>query len=415
MRHRSRTSWMAGLITGSMIVSAGASGAEWPQWRGPDRDGTVKGASAPARWPESLTPEWSVTVGEGVASPVVAGDDVFLLTRQRPNEEVILCLDLQDGNERWRVPYDAPYQVGGPARGYEGPRSTPAISGGRLFTYGISGILSCVDTKDGRLVWRKEFTKQFPETAPVWGTAGSPLIVGDLCIVHVGGWSRGGLTAFDVKSGDVRWTYEGDVPAYASPLCVDLAGERQIVTLTLHNFVGVSAATGKLFWQVPCDEIHGENCQTPVLFRDLLIFAGRKETLRAIRLERTSSGITPREAWKAKKPTVYMSTPVLAGDYLFGFSDQKVGHLFCLAPASGSLLWQGPGRQGANASILNVDSVLLALISDGRLLVIKQDAKKYEQLAEYRVADNPTYSHPVFLGERILVKDAYSLRSFRIK
>jgi outer membrane protein assembly factor BamB len=196
---------------------------------------------------------------------------------------------------------------------------------------------------------------------------------------------------------------------------VELAGERQIVTLTLHKFVGVSASSGKLLWEIPCEEIHGENCQTAVVYRDLLIFAGRKEPLRAIRLERTSAGIVARDAWKADKPTVYMSTPVLVGDDLYGLSDQKIGHMFCLQAASGNLLWQGPGRQGANAAILNLKSALLVQLTDGRLLVVTPNSKEYSPIAEYKVADSPTYAHPVFLGDRIVIKDAKFLRSFRIQ
>src|SRR5690349_1989186 len=134
--------------------------ADWPQWRGPNRDGGVHGVEAPATWPKALTEEWKVPVGEGVSSPVVVGDRVYLLTRQKADEEVVLCLDLVGGREVWKSAYPAPYKLGSPAHGYEGPRSTPAVADGRVFTFGISGILSCLDAATGAVLWRKDFLKQ---------------------------------------------------------------------------------------------------------------------------------------------------------------------------------------------------------------------------------------------------------------
>ncbi len=304
-----------------LFLAARGFSADWPQWRGLNRDAVAHGVTIPEKWPKSLAEEWKVQVGEGVSSPVVVGDSIYLLARQKADEEVVVCLDLASGKETWRSAYAAPYKLGGPAHGYEGPRSTPAVADGRIFTFGISGILSCLDAKTGKALWRKDFVKQYPHgTAPGWGTSASPLIDGDLCIIHVGGPDIGGLTAFNTRTGEAKWCYDGDGPAYGSPILVDLAGERQVVTLTLNFFLGVSAATGKLVWRLPCREIHSENCLTPILYKDLLIYAGRKESPRAIRLENGAAGITPKEIWKGDGPTLYMSTPILAGDFMFGFS-----------------------------------------------------------------------------------------------
>src|SRR5262249_30982576 len=158
--------------------------------------------------------------------------------RQKPDEEIVLCLNLANGRERWRSTYPAPYKLGGPAHGFEGPRATPAVADGRIYTFGISGILSCLDVRSGDVVWRKDFVKQYPETAPGWGTSASPLVTDGLCIVHVGGPNKGGLTAFDATTGVEKWCYDGDGPAYGSPIVADLAGERQVVGLTLNDFAG---------------------------------------------------------------------------------------------------------------------------------------------------------------------------------
>lgn len=398
------------------VLAAPGVAADWPQWRGPNRDGVVHGVTVPEKWPKVLKEEWKASAGEGVASPVVVGDRVYLLTRQKAGEEVVLCLDLASGKENWKSAYAAPYKLGGPAHGYEGPRSTPTVAEGRVFTFGISGILSCLDAKTGKVHWRKDFVEQYPRgTAPGWGTSASPLVDGGLCIVHVGGPDIGGLTAFDARTGDVKWCYDGDGPAYGSPILVNLAGERQVVTLTLNYFLGVSAATGKPLWKLPCREIHSENCLTPILYEDLLIFAGRKEPPRAIRLEKGTAGIAPKEVWKGDGPTLYMSTPVLAGDFLFGLSDREFGQLFCLDAKSGKTLWKSAGRMECSASILNAGSAWLVLTTRSQLLVVKPGGKEFQTIAEYRVSDSRTEAHPVLLGDRILIKDKTTLRSLAIE
>jgi outer membrane protein assembly factor BamB len=409
-----RVKKLVGLVVLVCLTRPGL-GADWPQWRGPNRDGIVPGVTVPAQWPKTLKEEWKVTVGEGVSSPVVGGNRIYLLTRQKPDEEVVLCLDLAGGREIWRDAYPAPYRLGAPAQGYEGPRSTPAVADGRVFTFGISGILSCLDARTGKVHWRKDFTRQYPHgTAPGWGTSASPLVAAGLCIIHVGGPDIGALTAFDAATGDVKWTFAGDCPAYGSPILVDLAGQRQVVTLTLNYFLGVSAATGKLLWKLPCREIHSENCLTPILYKDLLIYAGRKEPPRAIRLEKGPAGLTPREVWRAEGVTLYMTTPVLAGDWLIGLSNHEFGAFFCLEAGTGKMHWKSDGRLGGQASILNAGSAWLVLTMRGQLVVVKPSGKGYEPIAEYHVTDSRTEAHPVFLGNLILIRDRDSLRSLAI-
>jgi outer membrane protein assembly factor BamB len=418
MRGAARTAWILfGAACAPLLFPAVSNAQDWPQWRGPNRDGVVRGLAVPAKWPKALKEAWKVPVGEGVSSPVVVGDRVFLLTRQKPDEEIVLCLDLASGKENWRSAYAAPYKLGGPAHGFEGPRSTPTAADGRVFTFGISGILSCLDAQTGKVLWRHDFVKQYPSgTAPGWGASASPLVDSGLCIIHVGGPDIGGLTAFDVKTGEVKWCCIGDGPAYGSPILVDLAGHRQVVTLTLNYFLGVSATTGQLLWKLPCREIHSENCVTPVLYKDLLIYAGRKERPSAIRLEQGEKGITPKEVWKGDGPTLYMSSPVLAGDWLIGMSDRRQGAFFCLDAQTGKTLWESEGRLEAGHTTVNAGSVWLVFTVKGKLIVLKPSGRQYEVIAEYLVADNGgTWAHPALLGNRLLIRDREALRCFRFE
>jgi outer membrane protein assembly factor BamB len=390
-------------------------GADWPQWRGPNRDGLVLGVTVPDKWPKALTEEWKVPVGEGYASPVMVGGNVYVFTRQKA-DEVVSCFAVATGKEIWRSePCPAPYKGGPAAPGDTKTRATPAVAGGRIFTLGVSEILSCLDAKTGKLLWRKR-----SRGCPIYGASASPLVIDGLCIAQVG---KGGLTAFDVITGDIKWCYDDVIggPAYGSPILVDLAGERQVVTVTQNGFIGVAAATGKLLWRVPVQRWDIQQCITPVQYQDLIILAASGDPLRAIRLEKGAKCITPKEVWQAQGHTsdgYHMSSPVLAGDWLFGFSGQKLGHLFCLDAKTGRTLWQSEGRLGGNASayasLVIAGSVWLALTSNGHLTVLKPSGTAFEPLAEYRVSDGHTDAHPVLLGDRILIKDESTLRLFRL-
>jgi RNA polymerase sigma factor (sigma-70 family) len=383
--------------------------AVWPQWRGPSRDGVVHGVAVPAHWPRTLKEEWHVPTGPGAASPVVVGGKVFVFTRHK-DEELMLCLDSQSGREVWRSePYPAPYKIGPGEGGAEDrPRSTPAVADGRVFTLGMSGTLSCLDARTGRLLWRKD-------TGYSYYGGSSPLVADGLCIAHVGDGARaGGLTAFDVRTGEVRWCFsEGYTPMSGSPILVDLAGERQVVTYSAWNAAGVSLATGKKLWGVGPGG-GGMPCTTPLLYRGLILLADNMDSVRALRLEKGDKGIQARDVWKAQGLPLYYSSPVVAGDLVFGMSTRKGGCFFCLDAHTGKTLWESAGSQGGYASILSAGNVVLFLTDRGRLLVVKASGTAYEPIADYKVSDSQTEAHPVLLGDRILIKDAEALRSFRI-
>jgi outer membrane protein assembly factor BamB len=394
---------------------APARAADWPQWRGPNRDGVVRGVKAPEKWPKTLKEEWKVEVGEGYSSPVVVGERVYVFTRQK-GDEILFCFEIATGKEIWKTdPCPAPYKGGPAAPGDIKPRATPAVADGRAFTFGVGGILSCFDAKTGKLLWRKD-----PKQYPVYGASMSPLVDGGLCIVHIGASGKGALSAFDVRTGDVKWSCDEGIigPSYASPILVDLAGERQVITFTQGNFLGVSAATGKRLWGLARPRFDIEKCLTPTRYKDTIVLADTLEPLRAIRLEKGEKGIVPKEVWKADGHPVHMSSPVLAGDQILGFCGQNAGHLFCLDAATGETLWT-TGRLGGTAavsyaSIVNAGTAWLVLTNKGQLIVVKPNPTAYQPIAGYTVSDKQTWAHPVFLGERILIKDETVLRSLRL-
>jgi outer membrane protein assembly factor BamB len=400
-----------------LILALGGGGflpaaPDWPQWRGPNRDGVVVGVRGPAKWPKALKEEWKVIVGEGVASPVVAGGKAYVFTREK-GHEVVRCIDLKAGKVVWRsVPYPAPFKPG-PGDGFNiGPRSTPAVAGGRVFALGISGVLSCLDAGTGKLLWRKDYRPPFHRSG------NSPLVTDGLVVAHLGTGANGGLRAFDAATGEVKWCFHNEHPASSSPIVAELAGERQVVTFTARELLGVSLATGRLLWRTPCSHVYFENCVTPVQYRDLIIASGRMGPPLAFRLEKGARGLVAKEAWRAEGHPSYMSSPVLAGDWLVGHADQRAAGLFCLDARTGKTLWQSKGRPagaGDYVSILNAGSAWLVLTSRGQLTVVRPSGRAYEPIATYRVSDAHTYAHPVFLGDRLLIKDERTLRCLRIE
>ena len=212
------------------VMSAGeAAAADWSQWRGSARDGVADASGLPAKWPTALGRSWSKQVGVGHSSPVVQSGRVYQMSREG-DREVVRGFDLGTGRELWKSGYRAPYKVNSAARDHgPGPKATPAVSGNRLVTFGISGILSCWDTSSGARVWSHEFSRQHKTTSPLYGHAASPIIVKGRVIVHVGGHDDGALCGFDLASGKVVWRWAKDGPSYTSPEMVKLGGKPHLV------------------------------------------------------------------------------------------------------------------------------------------------------------------------------------------
>jgi outer membrane protein assembly factor BamB len=369
--------------------------ADWPEWRGPHRDAVV--FEEPKSWPEKLKLKWKTEVGIGHSSPITAAGSIYEFARQG-DQETVLSLDPSNGTIRWKQQYAAPYKMNEAAVGHgEGPKATPVYANGKLYTFGISGILSAFDAETGKPLWRLDFSKQYKEGAPDFGTAMSPVVDKGLLIAHVGGTKLGALTAFDAATGVVKWTWNGDSPAYSSPIVVEMSGVRQVVTQSHSNIVGVAVDSGKLLWKIPFTTEYDQNIVTPVLYKDTLIFSGIDKGVFAVR--------NTQVVWKNKDVSMYMSSPVVSGDLLFGFSHLKKGQLFCLDARTGATLWTGPPRAGDNAAILASSSTLYALIPDGQLTIAKPTATGLNEIRRYEVAESPTWAHPVVLGDGVLIKD----------
>lgn len=398
----------------AMPLGGLAKAEDWPQWRGPGRDGHLAASALPEAWPKELKQQWKVEVGTGHSSPVVAGSRVYVFGRQ-DDREIVRALELADGRRLWSQSYAAPYEMSPPARGHgKGPKSTPVVADGKLFTLGISGILSAWDAASGKRLWQHEFSKTFDKTSPLYGTATSPAVEAGLLIAHVGGHNDGALTAFDAQSGEIKWQWAEDGPAYTSPILATLGGTRQIVTQSQNACIGVSAGDGSLLWSMPFKTQYDMNIVTPVLAGDLAVFSGFKKGTGAYRVEKGQDQWTLGELWQNPDFSMFMSSPVLVGKRLFGFAQDNRGQLFCLDVAGGKTLWTSDGRMGDNAALVSAGDAVLALTTGGELIVFDAGADRFDVLARYKVADTPTWAHPVVVGKRVLIKDESSLAAWTI-
>jgi outer membrane protein assembly factor BamB len=403
------------VVVGISITASSLAPADWPQWRGPNRDGYVADATIPKGWPKTLQTEWKVPVGIGHASPVAANGKIYVFARHN-EEEVLRALDATTGKEIWKTSLPITYQMHSAATGHgKGPKSTPLVSRGTIYTFGISGVLSAHDAETGKLKWRHEFSKTYPKTSPLFGTAMSPVVEGGVLIAHVGGHDKGALTAFDAETGKIKWSNEGDGPAYSSPLVVTLGGVRQVVTFMQKDFVGVDFASGKLLWKLPAKTPYDENINTAVVYKDLLIFSRAEQGLAAFRLTKQGAELTPQQVWVNRESELYMSSPVLQGNLVVGMTARQKGQFFAVNADTGETVWQSPGRMGENAAILNLgNKVLLLLTNDANLIVQPAGAKAYAPVAQYSVASSATWAHPLVMRNRILIKDETTLTSLVI-
>ena len=395
----------------TMLIPATAAGQDWTQWRGANRDGSVSGFDVPAAWPAALSEQWTVEVGSGYASPILIGDRLFMFARQG-DDEVMLALDAASGETVWRTSYPAPFNMVAATRNHgPGPKSTPAYDDGRLFTLGISGIVTAFDAETGDELWQRPADP----VEPLYHTGQSPIVDGGQVILHVGGHDAGALTAFDVVTGEEQWSWNGDGPAYGSPILAEIEGVRQVITFTQEHFVGVSADTGALLWSRPYTTQSTTTSQTPRLYQGDIIESGRGNGITRFRVVREGNAWTTEDVWHTDEVSLHMTNGVVVDGVLFGLSHLNSGQYFGLDLDTGTVLWTSDPRQAENAAILNVGTTILALEEDAELLVVPHSRTGFAPAQRYEVADSATWTLPTIAGNRLFVKDVESLTLWTVE
>ncbi len=399
---------MTGILV--LALTTNALAQDWSQWCGANRDGKVSGFKAPKTWPAELTRQWTVNVGLGDASPVMAAGKIYTFARLQDNE-IVECLDSKTGKEVWKYQYPA-LAITGPASSlHSGPRSTPVVGEGKIVTLGIGGVLCCLDASNGKLIWKNaDYTKDLPP----FFTSLSPLIFNGMCIVHLGGKESGELIAFDLLTGKQNWQSPGDAPSYASLTMMTIEGKKQLVDLTAKNLEGINPESGKILWQFPVTtEFRFYNSATPVIDGENVIITGQGQGTRAVKIQKQGDQYVVKELWKNGELGTKWNTPVLKDGFLYGLSDGR--KLFCMNATTGQTAWIDSKLHNDFGTIVDAGSLIIALPQTSNMVVFKPDEKGYTEVALIKVAESPTYSYPILSGNNVFLKDKESLSMMTVK
>jgi outer membrane protein assembly factor BamB len=393
------------MALGIVIVSPVHAG-DWPQWRGPLRDGVWPDARVPDKFPPRLAPRWRQPIGGGYGGIAVCGGRVYVQDRQTEPREVerVVCLDAASGKTLWVHEYPVHY---GKLDYGNGPRATPTVHAGRVYTYGALGHLHCLDAMSGKAIWSRDMVHDFKGRIPTWGHACSPFIDRNLLVVQVGGQPDACLVALDATSGKGVWQSLPDRPGYCSPVLVPITGGKQLVYWTAEHMVGLELATGKVRWQVPFEGVTYDVAISDVVYADGVLLASNYWSgSKALRLD--GQGDHPQVAWEGKQLSLLMSTPLVRGGHVWAL-DRHRG-LKCLEMRTGKVLWQDehvtPRGTNPQASLVWVGQSSLALILNerGELVVAELRPEVCRIRARVPIL-GPTWAHPAYADGCIFARN----------
>lgn len=378
-----RASWFWVFVALSVLCFDGPLRADWPQFLGPTRDGVVPGSS-PAPWPASgPVVAWKVDVGRGFAGPVVAGGRV-LLHHRRGNEEVLEAWDARTGKPAWRAVQPTAYEDD---FGFDdGPRGTPAVAGGRVFTFGAEGRLSCVALDDGSPRWSRALGRELGADKGFFGFACSPLVLSNRVIVQVGGRDGAGVVAVDAGTGATVWKATSDEAGYASPVAVSVGGAWRVVVLNREGVRVLDPRDGRVLSALPFrSRQHASvNAATPLAAADGVLVTASYDT-GAAWLRWSGDGVLE-EAWRQRDAlSAHISTPVRRGGWVFGFHgrQEQGAELRCIRTSDGSVAWSSP-RLGVGSVLLQGDR-LVVLLESGELLLAEASGDGWKERARAQV------------------------------
>jgi len=377
--------------------------ANWPGFRGPDRDGTLTGVRIETDWAASPPVElWRRPIGPGWSSFAVRGDLLYT-QEQRGDDEVVACYNATTGEPVW-IHRDA-------ARFFEsnggvGPRGTPTLSNGRVYTFGATGIVNALDAGNGAVVWSRNAASDTSTKVPDWGFTSSPLVVGDVVIVAVAGQ----LVAYDLATGDPRWFGPAGGESYSSPHLVTIDGVAQILLLSETGATSVAPSEGTVLWEHPWP---GGPIVQPALTADgdILIIASAGSGMRRIAVAHGPGGWTVEERWTSAGLKPYFNDFVVHEGHAFGF-DGRI--LACIDLEDGKRKWKG-GRYGSGQLVLLPDQdVLLVLSEEGELALVAATPEQFKELARFPALEGKTWNHPVLVGDVLLVRNSQEMVAFRL-
>lgn len=379
-------------------------------FRGPNRDGMVTGVAIGTEW-NAMPPKlvWRQRVGPAWSSVIVVGDLLFT-QEQRGDREAVVCYEAANGAERW-VHEDK-------ARFWEsvsgvGPRATPTFDGSRLFTFGATGILNCLDANTGEVHWTRNVAADANASLPMWGYSGSPLVVGDIVIVHAGGAVDKGVLAYRVDTGVMAWGAAAGTVSYSSPQLVILCEERQVLMLSDIGLTSVDPKTGTVLWQAGAAMPGAPRTVQPhaIGTDQLLVATYSGSGMALLNVTRDGSAWNANAAWESKDLKPEFPDFVIHDNHAYGFD----GSIFaCLELGSGKRCWKA-GRYGRGQVMLLADQGLLLVTSEGgELILLRANPERHEELGRFQSLNGKTWNHPVIANGRLYLRNAEEMACYEL-
>jgi outer membrane protein assembly factor BamB len=399
-------------IVGVIAFTLMSRADDWPQWRGPHRDGISNEKGLLQRWPKD-GPKllWKVTnAGSGYSTPAVVGDRLYLLGNEGMDNEFVEALSVADGKLAWLT---ALGKVGQPKQNPNFPaaRSTPTVDEDVLYALGSAGDLACVEIATGKMRWHKNLQTDFKGKPGQWAYAESPLVDGDTVVCTPGG-SEATLVGLNKKTGEVAWkcaTPEGDEAAYSSAIVVQAAGAKQYVQLLQKGLVGVGTGGGKLLWRYPrVISKYGANIPTPLASGDLIYTASSGTGGGLVKIKQKPDGMEAQQVYFESKLPTAIGGVVKVGDYLYGTTGQA---LLCVEFATGNVKWEERGI--GTASLCFADGRLYLHGENGQAALLEPSAREYDEKRRFTPPDQPqrkdgmekAWAYPVVANGRLYLRD----------
>ena len=380
---------------------------EWPGFRGPERDGVVRGVRIAADWTRWPPVElWRRPIGPGWSSFAVAGDRLFT-QEQRGEHEIVSAYDLKTGDPVWQHRDSARFWE---SNAGAGPRATPTLSGGRVYTLGGTGILNALDARDGSVVWSRNAAADTGTKVPDWGIASSPVVVGDIVVAA----TAGSLAAYDAATGNPRWFGPKDGWGYSSPHVSSIDGVVQIVLVNGPGAIGVAPSDGTVLWTHAWG---GDSIVQPAVIAggDVLLGSGSglagNTGMTRLAVSHGPGGWSVKERWTSMGLKPYFNDFVVHEGHAFGF-DGSI--LACIDLDNGERKWKG-GRYGHGQLVVLPDQDLLLVLSEeGELALVKAAPDRFTELARVPAIEGKTWNHPVLAGNILLVRNGEEMAAFRL-
>ena len=397
------------LVAAKLPTAPAEAALDWPQWRGPRRDGVSSETGLASRWPAS-GPDliWKVKTGEGYSAPSIAAGRLFLLV-QDGDHEAVVCWDADKGTEHWRHRYPAHFSN---RESGVGPHASPTIDGDRVYTVGATGMLFCLAVGDGKVIWAHDLLNEFKVANQEYGVSFSPLIEGDLVITVPGGVGGNSIVAFDKKDGHLVWKTLNDRAGYSSPVAATIAGKRQIVMLTAEAVHGVSTEDGKPYWKYPWPLFKDCNVATPLVVGDyVFLSSGYSKGCALLEISTGGNGaMEARPVYEHNRMRNWFSCSVLYRDHLYGFDE---AFLVCMEFRTGKVLWKKRGY--GRGSLMAADGHLIIMGEHGQLVLAEANPERFVEQSSCKILNDKTWTTPVLANGKLYVRDEEQLLCLKVK